>query len=268
MVMVSIVKDYLNKITIHSESLSRTEKYINKPWVHIDSNGNYQKYIFNPDGDLFMSFNGKVEIGKWKYLSEANLIFIDRLTDKIFLKQSFFDESVMILKIDSTQEDLFILANENIIPDLDVAKYLSSLNFNIINPINETENSTFINIKLTTGDVLSINRNGLDHSEIGMGALLNNKKVTDGLYFVSTRVNNELLVYQIIDSKINKIFWRYTFKTSKGVLKLDQKSHLGISIGDSVFLNDNPAPNGKYKLEFMSYIHVINGVIYESSFFS
>ena len=176
--MVSIIKDYLSKITIYSESLSRTEKYINKPWVHIDINGNYHKYIFNPDGDLFMSFNGKVEIGKWKYLSEANLIFIDRLTDKIFLKQSFFDESVMILKIDGAHDDLFILANENIIPDLDVAKYLSSLNFNVINPINETDNSTFINIKLITGDVLSINRNGLNHSEVGMAVLLNNKKIT------------------------------------------------------------------------------------------
>lgn len=81
--------------------------------------------------NLFMSFNGKVEIGKWKYLAEANLIYIDRLTDKIFLKQSFFDDSVMILKIDGTNDDLFILANENIIPDLDVPKYLYSFIINI-----------------------------------------------------------------------------------------------------------------------------------------
>jgi hypothetical protein len=49
--MISIIKDYLNKISVHSESLSRTEKYINKPWVHIDSNGNYHKYIFNDYSD-------------------------------------------------------------------------------------------------------------------------------------------------------------------------------------------------------------------------
>lgn len=63
--MISIIKDYLNKITVRSQSLSCTDKY-----------------IFNPDGDFFMSFNGKVEIGKWKYFQEANLIFIDRLSDK------------------------------------------------------------------------------------------------------------------------------------------------------------------------------------------
>jgi hypothetical protein len=46
--MISIIKDYLNKITVHSDSLSRTEKYINKPWVPIDTDGNRHKYIFDP----------------------------------------------------------------------------------------------------------------------------------------------------------------------------------------------------------------------------
>ncbi|PIF63220.1 hypothetical protein [Flavobacterium sp. 11] len=214
-----------------------------------------------------MSFNGKVEIGKWKYLSEANLIFIDRLIDKIFLKQSFFDESVMILKIDGAKDDLFILANENIIPDLDVAKYLSSLNFNIINPSNTTDRNMFFDKKLTTGNILSINRNGLNHTEVGMAALLNNKNVPDGLYFAQDGLNDELLVYQIIDSKIKELFWRYTYKTSKGVLNLDRKNKLVTFTGDSVLLNNNPAPNGKYKLGFMEYIYVKNGIISETSFF-
>jgi hypothetical protein len=264
--MVSIIKDYLNKITVHSESLSRTEKYINKPWVHIDSNGNYHKYIFNPDGDLFMSFNGKVEIGKWKYLSEANLIFIDRLTDKIFLKQSFFDESVMILKIDGANDDLFILANENIIPDLDVAKYLSSLNFNI-SPTPISTESALLNKTLINGDVLKINREGLKYTKSGMTVFLNDKRAPDGEYFVSGDLDNKLIGYQIEDSKIKDLFWLFTYKRLTGVFIIYQKNEYAFSLGDRVFLNNSPAPNGKHKLDFMMHIYVTNGVISGNSIF-
>jgi hypothetical protein len=261
--MISIIKDYLNKITIHSESLSRTEKYINKPWVHVDSDGNYHKYIFNPDGDLFMSFNGKVEIGKWKYLTEANLIFIDRLTDRIMLKQSFFDESVMILKIDGTNEDLFILANENIIPDLDVAKYLSSLIFDIKN----TDNKAFHNVKLINGNDLRINRDDLNYTTVGMSVLLIDKSAPDGDYFSSGDLDHKLIGYHIEDSKIKGLFWIFTYNTSKGVFKIYQKNEYIFSLGDSVTLNDKPAPNGKHRMGLMEYIHVTNSVISGTSIF-
>lgn len=265
--MISIIKDYLNKIAVHSESLSRTEKYIKKPWVHIDDNGNYHKYIFNPDGDLFMSFNGKVEIGKWKYLPEADLIFIDRLSDKILLKQSFFDESVMILKIDGTSEDLFVLANENIIPDLNVPKYLSSLIFDKITPINKEGSNNYHQKKLINGDVLSINRGELQNTAVGMDVLLNDKEIPNGNYFVLSGLNNKLIGYHIVDSKIKSLFWNYTYLTSKGTININLKREYDFSLGDSVFLNDNPAPNGKYKLEFMCYISVTNGVISGQSIF-
>jgi hypothetical protein len=260
--MISIIKDYLKKITDHSESLSRTEKYINKPWVHIDSDGNYHKYIFNPDGDLFMSFNGKVEIGTWKYLTEANLIFIDRLTDKILLKQSFFDESVMILKIDGTNEDLFILANENILPDLDVTKYLSTLIFDI----KTIDSSTFYNVKLINGDNLKIDRNDLNHSKIGMSVLLFDKNAPDGDYYTSSKFDHKLLGYHIEDSKIKGLFWMSIYNTSKGIFKIYQKNEFIFSLGDSVTLDDNPAPNGKHKMGFMDYILVTNSVISGTSF--
>ena len=256
--MISIIKDYLNKITTHSESLSRTEKYINKPWVHIDVDGNRHKYIFNPDGDLYMSFNGKVEVGKWKYLAEANLIFIDRLKDKIFLKQSFFDEAVMILKTDGTNEDLFILANENVIPDLDVLSYLSSLIFDTLPPVGS--NAYYQKI-LINGDVLSINRGNLNNTEVGMDVLLNDKLVPNGDYFAPSGLNNKLIGYHIVNPKIKSLFWNYTYLTSKGTITINLKSEYDFSLGDSVFLNDNPAPNGKYKLEFMCYIIVTNGVV-------
>lgn len=261
--MISIIKDYLNKITVHSQSLSSTDKYINKPWVHIDNDGNYHKYIFNPDGDLFMSFNGKVEIGKWKYFKEANLIFIDRLSDKILLKQSFFDESVMILKIDGTSDDLFILVNENIIPDLDVAKYLSTL----IVAKKEINDNNFCTKRLLNGNDLRIYRGDLSYTKVGMSVLSMDKNVPDGEYFTASNLENKLFGYQIEDSKIKELFWLTIHNTTEGIYKIFQKNEFILSIGDRVLFNENTPLNGTYKIGFMNHIKVKNGVISGTSIF-
>lgn len=262
--MIAIIKDRLSKIALQSESLSRTEKYINKPWVHIDFNGNYHKYIFKADGTIFMAFNGDVQLGKWEYLPEANLIFIDRLTDKTLLKQSFFDESLMILKIDGKNDDMFILVNENIIPDFDIVKYLDSLNSN---SLISSSNINFYQKKLINGDTLSIDRENFGYTKKGMIGFLNNTKIPNGEYFAESEFSNKLLGYEFYDSKVTNLFWGSIFETSKGVFKIYQKDEYGYSIGDNVLLNDKTVPNGKYKLKFMSYISITNGVISDHSVF-
>jgi hypothetical protein len=56
------------------------------------------------------------------------------------------------------------------------------------------------------------------------------------------------------------------YNTSKGIFKIYQKNEFIFSLGDSVTLDDNPAPNGKHKMGFMDYILVTNSVISGTSF--
>jgi hypothetical protein len=125
--MKEFLENIIPRLKEFSQSLDRKETFIDFPWVLIDDKENIQKYIFKRNGDLIMSLNGVVTIGKWEYLSSARCLLIDRLKDKILLNQNFIDTAVMILNQDGVKNENFILANENLIPDLDVQNYLNKL---------------------------------------------------------------------------------------------------------------------------------------------
>ena len=65
--------------------------------------------------------------GKWDYFPEAKSLLIDRGTDKILCNEAMIDDGVLIMKLDGTNNQFFVLANENIVPDLDVRRYLIKL---------------------------------------------------------------------------------------------------------------------------------------------
>ena len=125
------MKVYLNnlisRLKEYSVTLDKKEIFLEMPWVIIDDNLNQQKYIFKRNGDLVMSLNGQVSLGKWEYLPAARSLLIDRIKDKILLNQNFIDPAVMILKKDGFKDENLIMANEILIPDLDVANYLKKL---------------------------------------------------------------------------------------------------------------------------------------------
>jgi len=96
--------------------------------VLIDEKSNKQQYIFERDGNLIMSFNGKVQYGKWRYIPAARSLVIDRgESDSLLLNHAFVNQGACILKKDGNMEDPWILVNENVVPDLDLEKYLYSL---------------------------------------------------------------------------------------------------------------------------------------------
>lgn len=172
--MKTYLQDIVNRLFQFSEKLDNTSLFIDKPWVLIDSESNYHKYIFKRDGQLIMSLNGQVQLGKWEYLALAKSILIDRIKDKVLLNQSFFNGAVMVLKVDGNNNDLFILANEEMIPDLDAKKYLQSIyyrKFNIITGI------------LENGNILEVHRGSSGTKlKIGMKATIDGEQPDDGKY--------------------------------------------------------------------------------------
>ena len=92
---------------------------MDKPWALIDSDLEIQKLIFKKNNELILSKDGQVKIGKWDYFPEAKSLLIDREEDKILCNEAFIDDAVLVLKMDGTSNNYFVLANENIIPDLD-----------------------------------------------------------------------------------------------------------------------------------------------------
>jgi hypothetical protein len=248
--MKAYLQDLVNRLSQFSEKLDNITLFIDQPWVLIDAESNYHKYIFKRDGQLIMSLNGQVQLGKWEYLTSAKSILIDRIIDKVLLNQSFFDSAVMVLKVDGSNNNLFVLANEIIIPDLDVKKYLQSVaykKFNIITGL------------LVNGKTLEIYRS-LPGSqvEIGMKATIDGDQPKDGKYQSQTTGR----YYEIRNGNIFRITYPVSYHTVDGLnVIIEQYYENEISKGDLAFIDNQPAKTGKYKLGIFKSFTVVNGVI-------
>lgn len=254
------MKLYLNnlipRLKEYSATLDKIELFVDVPWVIVDEDQNQQKYIFKRNGDLIMSLNGQVSIGKWELLSAARSLLIDRIQNKILLNQNFIDSAVMILKKDGFKDENLILANEILIPDLNVTGYLKQLYY---------QKNKITLKQLKNGITLEVAHINLDYKKV----TIEGDPVSDGKY----ELEGSDKLYLVQNSQLKRTLIRRSYDTKKGRIIIEQTDDtlsncpLPPSIGDMVFQNNDPAPDGKYKTSFMEYIKVENGKIIDMSMF-
>lgn len=174
--MITYLQNIVPLLRNFSESLDKTSILINKPWALIDEQNEVQKLIFKKDKELILSKNGQVQIGKWDYFPEAKSLLIDRGTDKILCNEAFINQAVLIMKLDGTNNQFFILANENILPDLNVRDYLLRLRRKRLN-LHVTE--------LCDGRNIEIQPNISGWSGVGSLVSIDAMPIKDGKYMLA-----------------------------------------------------------------------------------
>ncbi len=230
-------KDYLKNIAFqlqsHNEIVKTKNILVGKPWAIIDGEKEMQKLIFESDGTLILSLNGQAKIGKWRYLPEAKSLLIDRVTDQILCNEAFINEAVMILKKDGTENEFFALANENVVPDLDVLKYLKKLHNVKLNIVER---------KLKDGRVLEIQRrNDFVDPYKNDKVTIDLQNIEDGMY----PLLNHDLIYEINDGKILKIVTEKKYVNPDGVeIVIQQQFPNDIIQGDYAYMYGEKIQNG------------------------
>lgn len=112
--MIIHLKEYVNRLKKYSQQLDNFAILTDQPWVtNFEDQNRRCVYIFRgKDNQLIKSINGKVQKGKWDYLPSMKSLLIELEDETILYNQGFFDNSVMILRRDGTDEhQLFV--NEN-----------------------------------------------------------------------------------------------------------------------------------------------------------
>ncbi|RZK04108.1 MAG: hypothetical protein EOO46_17465 [Flavobacterium sp.] len=127
--MRTFFADIIPKIQRFSLKLDDLTKLTNQHWVSITDIGHNKKvFIFRQNNQLLMAENGVVEKGFWEYLGNQSLL-IDTKTESYLLKHGFFDEHVIALKLDSTDNYVFFVNETKYDRELqnitDVLKFLS-----------------------------------------------------------------------------------------------------------------------------------------------
>lgn len=217
----SIVKQLRN----YSTTLDKTSILIDKPWALIDDEFEMQKLIFKKNKELILSKNGQVQIGKWDYFPEAKSLLIDRNTDKILCNEAFIDKGVMILRLDGTDSRFFILANENIVPDLNAKRYLKEVRYQKLK-IEET--------KLVDGRILEVQRED-EYSSIAIGnpVTVEADPIEDGKYQLAETKK----YYEVKKGRILRILAETTYKNpDKHEIIIHQQDNWKIRNGDEAFM--------------------------------
>jgi hypothetical protein len=261
------MKEYLRsiipRIKNFSQSLDKTSLLIDKPWVLIDENHDVQKLIFKKNKELILSNNGQVTLGSWDYLAEAKCLLINRGADKILCNQGYIDEGILILQLDASVDQFFILANQNIITDLNVFEYILE------------KSRLYLNIRsitLSTGEVLdAITKNEWNsYPEIGDKVSIKFERVADGEYFVAKEEYNDFILrYSIENSIVTAKKYLMQYKTKDGIILIVEQNNPFVSykIGDKVVQKVGVLKDKKYKIIGARNIHVRNGIIFKKSFF-
>lgn len=231
------MKVYLKRIVKQlknfSATLDKTSILIDKPWALIDDEFEMQKLIFKKDKELILSKNGQVQIGRWDYFPEAKSLLIDRNSDKILCNEAFIDKGRMVLRLDGTDSRFFILANENIVPDLDANRYLKELRYQKLK-ITET--------RLIDGKILEVQRQDeWQLPQIGNSVTVEADLVEDGKY----QLEKQDKYYEIKEGRIFKILTETKYSNTLGIeILIQQQDNWKIKHGDYVFIYGKPAENG------------------------
>lgn len=256
--MKAFIENLLPRLKQFSSSLERQEVFVDAPWVVVDEEMNQQKYIFRRNGDLIMSLNGQVTIGKWEYLESAQSLLIDRIQDKILLNQKFVHPAVMILNMDGLGGKLLVLANESLLPNLNVSGFLKLLeiqNGDTQNLLKFAEIPDLTTIYLSDGSTLQLlNFKGRYETTV---ATKDGLPVEDCI----AELKNKPIRLLIEKSVIQKELHIQDYITRNGVIQIEHRRNHAHQPGDRVFTDGKLAPDGRYRLDFFLHINVKDGRI-------
>jgi hypothetical protein len=229
------LKSIVRQLKNHSATLERTSIFLDKPWALIDDELEMQKLIFKGNKELILSKNGQVQMGKWDYFPEAKSILIDRgNNDRILCNEAFIDKGVMILRKDGTENNFFILANENIVPDLDANRYLKELRF---------QKLKILETKLVDGRILEVQREFDDWHipEVGSPVTEEAEPIEDGKY----QLEDKRQFFEVKGGRIFKILTEKTYTNPQGQeIVIQQQDNTKITQGDYVFMFGVLVENG------------------------
>jgi hypothetical protein len=245
------LKSIVNQLQNYSTTLDRTSILIDKPWALIDEEFEMQKLIFKKDKELILSKNGQAQIGKWDYFPEAKSLLIDRNTDKILCNEAFIDNGVLILKLDGTENRFFILANENLVPNLDAKEYLKNLRY---------QKLRIAEMNLSDGRILEIQRDNeqYEKARIGNVVTVDSESIDDGKFQLSEQ--NKYI--EINKGKVLKILIETTYTNPDNQeIIIQQQDIWKICNGDYVYIFGKQVDNAIINFSKSKNLIVRDGIV-------
>jgi hypothetical protein len=103
------ISDIIPKLQRFSRQLDELALIQNHHWVAFDSSTEtITTYIFRDNKDLLIAQGGQVKKSKWDYLGNQTIL-IENSEESLLFRNSFFDETVLVLNLHNTDTYAFFL---------------------------------------------------------------------------------------------------------------------------------------------------------------
>lgn len=108
--MKTYIADIIPRIQRFSKKLDDLTKLTNQHWVSLgDIEDGKRVFMFRDNNKLLIAENGIIiDKGSWEYLGNQSLL-LETSQSGYLLKHEFFDENVIALKLDSTEQYAFFI---------------------------------------------------------------------------------------------------------------------------------------------------------------
>jgi hypothetical protein len=234
--MKTFIADIIPRIQKYSQKLDNLTLLTNQHWVVVDEIANSKTvYIFRPTKELLISKNGKVEKAKWEYLGN-NTLLIDLKDESYLFRHGFFDENILALKIDGREEYAFLVNETKFDRELNSSeRILEFLQRKYIEPYQRKQVEAKIGIEIERPKVI--------------------------VEPVIEKTSETTPVIEGMAKIIEK------FITNRGEIEIEHSPQYYPFIGDRAYSDGKPAPDGKYRIGFMWYVHIKNGKVEKTSLF-
>lgn len=111
--MKTYIFNAINRYKRFSENLEVKTAICNKSWWVFNDSGEKELYIFQEDGTLYITLNGKVTNGIWKYISANKSLIIGTANQSYMVHAAFIDTTLLTLQVDGTEECAFLVNETN-----------------------------------------------------------------------------------------------------------------------------------------------------------
>ena len=111
--MKTYIFNAINRYKRFSENLEVQSAICNKSWWVFNDSGEKELYIFQEDGTLYITLNGKVTNGTWKYISANKSLIIGTADQSYMVHAAFIDATLLTLQVDGTEECAFLVNETN-----------------------------------------------------------------------------------------------------------------------------------------------------------
>lgn len=242
--MFEYINFILKKIVPINEKLSTIAFLQDKTWNRLNPNEVEEKWFFRSNGILSISQNGDIIDGKYEYLNEYLSIHI--LNEKQLFEKHFIYNEMLILKKDSVESEFLAFFDNTKFTKSDFVAHLEH---------SRKKDLNIEQITLIDSSTVEIIRETSDKEiKIGNTVLINGKKMSENL------IETDYNIYELINGKISKIYFKKKYKYLNQDLHVKQKTHK-ILIGDEIIFSSQKLKNNLLKIQPLIGVKQTNNII-------